>query len=144
MSTRIHKNLELKCNLDNEMGDTSRVVWSKNNLDISNQRTLVIKSVGFINLGIYQCSWFVTEEKTVLVKVFNLTLAQPDDRDGILARSIQIVLFNNDTLIYDSRLRIKCSSQMYSMESYTLEWKRVGAKMPIRSYVSGNSLVINR
>lgn len=125
--------------VDDEITDY-RIVWSKQNFDISDQRTLTITNVSLTNLGVYKCELFEADERPVLINFFNITLTGPLSSSALM----QIVLFNNDTLIYDSRLRIDCVIQMYDRESYSLEWTRIGANMPKRSYVNGNSLVINR
>lgn len=157
--TRLQSNIELKCDtgkwnlfwncyfyyliliweVDDEITNY-RIVWSKQNFDISDQRTLTITNVSLTNLGVYKCELFVADERPVLINVFNITLTGPLSSSALM----QIVLSNNDTLIYDSRLRIDCVIQMYDRESYSLEWTRIGANMPKRSYVSGNSLIINR
>ena len=59
---------------------------------------------------------------------------------------IKLNVHNGQNLIYDSRIKIDCdtTASHRDAESYSIEWTRIGHKMPTRSYVFGNSLIINR
>lgn len=64
--------------------------------------------------------------------------------ENLNQKDIQLIVRNDDFLIFDTRIQIECNTNNDLTGGYSIEWIRTDRKMPSASYIEGKSLIINR
>ncbi len=122
-----------------------------------NKNKLSIVNFTKEDLGLFICKFYCLANESELVyssqinlTSFNFLMATKQNQNNRVVEKPKIKLFayNRENLVYDSRIRVDCQIlNDQNIGSYSIEWVRKSGnynRMPTRSYVFANSLIINR